>query len=654
MQHPLRHCLIVLSLLAGLAPVRCQTYEVDTIQWNGNPARFINLVFLGDGYQEGQLGQYAQHVQNLSEYLFNITPFKEYRPFFNVFAVRVTSDESGATHLKTANDCPNEASHPIQTVNNRFGSRFDYFNIHRLLVPVNGSTINNVLFEHTPHFDQTLVLVNSPFYGGSGGVNATSSIHGSAFEILVHEIGHSFAGLADEYYAGDVYASERANMTKETNPDLVKWKHWLGEGGVGIYQHCCGGQSAQWYKPNQQCKMQSLGAQFPFCPVCRETLILRIQQLYGSPLLQAPHPGSELLLCRAGDTLRLGVQTVHPLPNTLRTRWYLDQDLIAEQTDTLILPGAMLSPGNYTLSLEILDTTAMVRAPQYAQQFTHTRSWTLRYDTMTPPVLAGSAPERFCAGDTLLLDAGPAAGWRWSDGSMARFLAVHEPGAYAVTVSNAYGCRVASDTVELAMDPVFRIEDPEQAICLGDSVYIYGAWQQQPGLLEDRHLSAAGCDSIHLTRLLVVPDTAVLVGEDFLEALASGAEYQWLDCAAAFAPIAGAESALFEPSQSGIYAVAVSQEGCTARSECFPVLLSAMEQPDMEQDWLIYPNPAGDWLMLACRDCTAQPWQLLDIRGRRVGEGTLAAPFTRIDLTTLPPGSYFLLAAGRRLGFIRQ
>lgn len=651
MQHSIRHGLVVLSLLAGLVSAQSQTFEVDTIQWQGHPARFINLVFLGDGYQETELGQYAQHVQILSDYLFNITPFKEYRPYFNVFAVRATSLQSGATHLKTASDCPNEASHPIQTVSNRFGSRFDVGNIHRLLVPTNGSAVNNVLFEHTPFFDQTLVVVNSTFYGGSGGVNATSSVHPAAVEIMVHEIGHSFAALADEYYAGDVYASERANMTKETNPDLVKWKHWLGTGGVGIYQHCCGGQSAQWYKPNQQCKMQSLGAQFPFCPVCRETLILRVHTLFGSPLLQVP-PSGDLLLC--GDSLVVGVRTVHPEPNTLRLRWLLDQDLVAANTDTLVLQASALIPGTYTLTLEMLDTTDMVRAPLYAQQFTRTRSWTLRYDPMTAPVWSSDDPVRFCEGDTLLLDGGPAATWLWSDGGQERNLAVTEPGSYTVTVGNAAGCTATSEVLEVVRDPVYLIEDPEQHICLGDSVYIYGVWHHLPALLEARFASEAGCDSIHRTLLRMWPDTAVAVGEGSLEALAAGAEFQWLDCAAAFAPIAGAEGALFTPVQSGIYAVAVSQQGCTATSECFPVLLSDVQQPGVEPEWLLYPNPAAEWLMLACRDCAAQPWQLLDLQGRRVGEGTLTAPFTRIDLATLPPGNYFLLAAGRRLSVIRQ
>ena len=70
-------------------------------------------------------------------------------------------------------------------------------------------------------------------------------MHRSANQIAIHQIGHSFGKLKDEYYAGDQYATENAvNMTQVTDPALVKWKNWIGDNGIVIYQHCCGGNSS--------------------------------------------------------------------------------------------------------------------------------------------------------------------------------------------------------------------------------------------------------------------------------------------------------------------------------------------------------------------------------------------------------------------------
>ena len=100
------------------------------------------------------------------------------------------------------------------------------------------------LAKNFPNYDQVCILANTPYYGGSGGSYATTTLNTASNEIYAHEIGHSFAALSDEYYAGDGYAGERVNMTKETNPLLVKWKNWMNINGIGIYQHCCGGNSA--------------------------------------------------------------------------------------------------------------------------------------------------------------------------------------------------------------------------------------------------------------------------------------------------------------------------------------------------------------------------------------------------------------------------
>ncbi len=255
-----------------------QQFDVDTIVYNGPSDKHINFVFLGDGYQVGELDKYIEDVKNTAEGILNKPPFKENHDFFNVFAIKVPSNESGASHPGKAYDEAG-SNHPVIKVNNYFGSTFDYGGIHRLLVPTNSMAISSVLASNFPEYDHVFMLVNSSYYGGSGGSFATSSTHSSSKEIAIHELGHSFARLADEYWAGQQYAAERANMTQVSSPDNVKWKKWLNNTGVGIYPH---EESPSWFRPHQRCNMRYLSSDYEvihFCMVCNDAITQTIVSL---------------------------------------------------------------------------------------------------------------------------------------------------------------------------------------------------------------------------------------------------------------------------------------------------------------------------------------------------------------------------------------
>jgi len=153
---------------------------------------------MGDGYQTNELLTFITNATNSSNYLFTISPFTQYRNYFNVFAIKVNSTESGADHPRNATDCPPASTHPLLTVDTYFNSTFDYYSIHRLLVATKNSAAYNVIINNFPLYDNALMLVNTPYYGGSGGWLATASANASSNEILIHEIGHYFADLADE------------------------------------------------------------------------------------------------------------------------------------------------------------------------------------------------------------------------------------------------------------------------------------------------------------------------------------------------------------------------------------------------------------------------------------------------------------------------
>lgn len=366
-----------------------QAFPVTAIQKNGPDSTRINLVMLSDGYTQDQLPQYLKDAGTVADKLFQTTPFKEYKAFFNVYAISVPSVESGADHPGTATDVTEPAS-PVQDVQNIFGSTFDYFNIHRLLVAKNSAAIFSTLAASFPGYDQSLVIVNSAEYGGSGGAFPTTSTHPSSAEVAIHELGHSFSFLADEYWAGDFYAGERANMTATTDTAKVKWKNWLNTQNVGIYPYGSSGLQAQWHKPvNGLCKMEYLGR--PFCPVCREAIINRIYQL-ASPI--ADYAPKSATLVSDKQPMPFSVALVNPNPNTLTVQWTLNGKVIAQDQTSISLSPAQLDKPDNVLSATITDNTSLSRSYRPASGYVFFRTWAIKQQ-VTPVEEPVASPFRF-------------------------------------------------------------------------------------------------------------------------------------------------------------------------------------------------------------------------------------------------------------------
>ncbi len=349
-----------------------QTFDIDTLQFNGAIEKHINLVILSDGYTVDELDQFVLDAKSFSNALFDETPFDEYANLFNVFIIKVPSNESGADHPGTATDVA-EPVHPVIDVDNHFGSTFDFAGIHRLLVATNGANISAVLANNFPSYDQALILVNSPHYGGSGGAIPVSSTNTSANEIAIHEIGHSFAQLADEYWAGDQFAGEATNMTQSISDEALKWKNWRNYKGVGVYQHCCGGLSANWYKPHQNCKMQFLGE--PFCAVCIEGIIESIHDLIG---IDATFLPEEEVFSESIYPLNFEVSFNEPLPSTLKIEWLLNDISLANEIQRLEITEELLKQGTNFLKLIVHDTTSLLRVDNHETIHFAQKVWTIK------------------------------------------------------------------------------------------------------------------------------------------------------------------------------------------------------------------------------------------------------------------------------------
>ncbi len=349
-----------------------QTFDVDTLQFNGTIEKHINLVILSDGYMQNELAQFVTDAQSFSDAFLNERPFKEYANMFNVFIVKVPSNESGADHPGTATDVT-EPVHPVIDVDNYFGSTFDFAGIHRLLVATNTTNISNVLANNFPAYDQALVLVNSPHYGGSGGTIPVASTDAAANEIAIHEIGHSFAKLADEYWAGDQFAGEAINMTKEIGDEELKWKNWKGYQGVGVYQHCCGGVSSSWFKPHQNCKMEILGE--PFCSVCVEGIIEKIHELTD---IESDFMPVEEHFSDPTFPIMFQVEVAEPSPTSLLVDWLLNNVSVAKNDNSLVIDQNDLVQGLNELKLIIHDTTTLLRVDQHEAVHFSQKIWTIQ------------------------------------------------------------------------------------------------------------------------------------------------------------------------------------------------------------------------------------------------------------------------------------
>jgi hypothetical protein len=330
------------------------------------------MVILPDGYTKDEFAKFRNDIDSvILKSFFNRTPFKEYANYFNVFALKVPSNQSGASHPghSSDNDCGDQ---PVQVVDNYFGSSFDCGggSYHRLLC-ADHYKVQQTLVNNFNAYDLCLLLVNTPYYGGSGGEIAVSSLDSYAPEVAIHEEGHSFGGLSDEYWAGSQYAHENINMTAVSDTNTVKWKNWLNYKGVGIYPHS---EDTTWFRPHQECQMRLLNREF--CSVCTEAIIEKIHALTSSIYDYSPNNNDNVNI--NSETIKFTLTLIKPEPNTLSFKWILDDKPLENNGDTLLVKSELLSVGDHHLSVFILDTSEMVRTRTHKRDHIYEVRWTLR------------------------------------------------------------------------------------------------------------------------------------------------------------------------------------------------------------------------------------------------------------------------------------
>lgn len=218
------------------------------------------VTILAEGFTQKEQDKFVEEAKKLANTFINCSPWDELQSVVKIYAVGTVSKQSGCKGDKAG-------SYKEMQKDSRdtyFGSYYWCSEIERLLVIDNYTAANQAIEKYKPETDAAVVLVNSEKYGGSGGFISVGSIHYLSSEIILHELGHTIAGLADEYYYRE---REAPNLTAESSKKKVKWKKFIGKNGVSVYPY---EGSTSYYVPSENCKMKTLNTEF--CEVCKEEI----------------------------------------------------------------------------------------------------------------------------------------------------------------------------------------------------------------------------------------------------------------------------------------------------------------------------------------------------------------------------------------------
>ena len=258
-------------LIRKMAP---QVSQHQYLLKSGSPEDKIDVVIVAEGYTADELELFYNDARIAMDAILAHEPFGQYKDSFNFVAVALESNDSGVS-------VPGEG----EWKDTALKAHFNTFYMDRYLTTLRLKNMHDRLcgipYEHI------VILANTDTYGGGGIYNSytLTTAHHPAFKpVVVHEFGHSFAGLADEYYYDDQYVEYyypdcepwEQNITTLFDFDS-KWKDMLDAGEAQLLEGA-GYQSKGVYRGSEDCRMHTNKAE-AFCPVCQRA-IGRIIEFY--------------------------------------------------------------------------------------------------------------------------------------------------------------------------------------------------------------------------------------------------------------------------------------------------------------------------------------------------------------------------------------
>jgi len=203
--------------------------SINEVRKSGDPQDKVDFVFLAEGYTAEDRDKFKADVDRFAGYLFSVEPYRSAQGKFNIYSVFRPSPER-------AMDEPRQGVFKKTVLN----ASFNAFDLDRYML-IEEDHLMHAIAAQVP-YDAIVVLVNSKRYGGGSiclDYCVTTVDHASSKQVFLHELGHSFAYLADEYYTSEVAYNDfypkgveplEPNITALLNPNEVKWKELLTPG----------------------------------------------------------------------------------------------------------------------------------------------------------------------------------------------------------------------------------------------------------------------------------------------------------------------------------------------------------------------------------------------------------------------------------------
>jgi len=365
----------VAVLVVAVVPAATARGVYVTMVDNGPSSNRVDIVFMGDGYLASDIETtYVGHINAMLDHLFREgeAPFPRYEHFFNVHRINVVSNERGADvpPLGIYRDTALDATYYFDGTTERLLS----------IDAGKGMTALNAGLSGAPFTaEMRLVTINDTRYGGGGGFFATyAGGNSSATEVALHELGHSFSNLADEYdYGSGTYTGgEPSEPNVTTNPLGAKWANWIGynQPGLGVIGAYEGGLyvAKGIYRPSLNSKMRSLGT--PFNAVSIEKIV---RDIYAKVRpLDAYRPNAGTIYDPGG----IWVDTVDP--EVIQVGWSVNGTSVADADgESFRLEQFGYANGQYTVTARAFDDTPYVRGDRSALE--QSVAWTIRL-TLVP------------------------------------------------------------------------------------------------------------------------------------------------------------------------------------------------------------------------------------------------------------------------------
>lgn len=365
--------------------------NVTKVHHSGDDANRLVLVVMGDGYTTSELenGKYQRDVTRLLQAFKSKQPWDTLLNGTNIYSIEVASPESGA-------DVPQEGI----VRHTYFESTFGTPPLEHLLVlgPQGMSKAVSIADEQVGPgvWDQIIVLVNSERYGGSGGAVAVASASEDSPLVLLHELGHSFAGLADEYsydsFSGSIDTPE---PNVDTDAVAPKWAAWIKPATplptvsygselfadllevVGTFEGAKY-RSSGVYRPAATCAMRDIHADF--CPVCREAHLRNF--LAEVKLDDAVYPELFSKQILTNNRSEFSV-TALPLAETRYTWTLCGKVLESERSNEIFIAASDLRPQGCVLELRMELNSKYLKSPNVWSKY----RWSLCRDKKRCPKL---------------------------------------------------------------------------------------------------------------------------------------------------------------------------------------------------------------------------------------------------------------------------